>query len=294
MTGSGRKDSMVEAMAKSAARTVGSTVGTRDRARRAGFAARRQQAAMRRSANTRRSRAGRIRRGGASCGIASGCRSPGSRWRRCRRRGGAAADAADRARPVLSAAEARGQDADLTQVAGTRRRARRARSSTSTGRVLDVDGRPLAARRARAVAGQRVRPLPPSRGHRRVGSARPRLPGLRTPARRRRWAVSASRRSSRAPYSGRTPHIHFNVASARHAAHDADVLRGRARQRARRALPLAVARRPARIDGSLSASARRRDGERRTWSSCGTSCCAARPDERSCARRPCSSATAAR
>jgi protocatechuate 3,4-dioxygenase beta subunit len=88
-------------------------------------------------------------------------------------------------------------DADLTQVAG---RTGRAQGTILyvTGRVLDTSGKPSERRSARAVAGQRVRPLHSSVGSpSRAGRSIPNFQGYGTLRAGSDGAVSASRRSSR-------------------------------------------------------------------------------------------------
>ena len=171
--------------------------------------------------------------------------------RRHRRGFGAAADARECARAVLSAEEARRQRRRPDAASQGTRGAPPGTILYVTGRVLDTQRQAAGRRRARAVASQRIRPLSPPCRYRCVRTARSRFPGLRhdcAPDADGRYRIKTIKPP---PYSGRTPHIHFIVANGGTRAHDADVLRGRGGQRARRPLSLPETRRPPRVDGPL-------------------------------------------
>ena len=103
-------------------------------------------------------------------------------------------------------------DADLTRVAGQRRRARRARSCTSSGRVLDTRGTPIGAAELELWQANAFGRYHASRS---IPTARARsTPASRATARLRRTPRASFRIKTikPPPYSGRTPHIHFIVA----------------------------------------------------------------------------------
>ena len=116
--------------------------------------------------------------------------------------------------PFYPDAKPADSDADLTQVAGQPARAQGTLLHVS-GRVLDARGTPVPKARDRGVAGQYVRALHASRA-----MATARVRSIRDSRATAAWPAAADG-SYRfvtikpPPYSGRTPHIHFIVASPR-------------------------------------------------------------------------------
>ena len=248
----GRREGMIEAMAKTAGAHRKLRAHTRDRARDAGLAARRRQAAMKRVATPadpapapppRR----RFLRHACGAGLALGALGQ--------------AHAALLATPAIALGpfypprKPADTDADLAQVQG---RAGRAQGPLLyvEGRVLDVDGRPLPGGELELwQANAFGRYLHPAD----TDASGPLDPGFQGYGRLRAGADGRFRIRTIKPRALRRAHAAHPLQRGRgqHPAHHADVLRGRARQRARRPLPVALARGAARVHGALRRTARR-------------------------------------
>ena len=208
---------MIDAMAKTAGRTASIGHHARDRARRAGIAARRRQAAMKRICIRHRAdpHPDSPPRRRAACMRAAAGRLPASATRTARA-------AATTLPPTPAQRRDSGPFYPPQEACRQRRRpdrrwraapaARRERSCTSSGRVLDITRHADRRRRARAVAGQCLRPLSSiPRDSDRAGRS---IPISRATARCAPDADGQFRIKTikPPPYSGRTPHIHFIVA----------------------------------------------------------------------------------